>query len=229
MNRPLIIAHRGDPSRALENSLAAVRFALSVPVDMIEVDVRKSRDNRLFVMHDDSTGRTCDRTVSIEGALSQDIAAVRLKNGEPVPALQDVLDLIGGRVALNLEIKSDGAGALAAAQVAGSGYDGKIVISSFKDREVSDARRIIPSVLAGGIFDSFSASELPTYRSKGYGLISLKRKSVTCEIVDACHEHKIAVFVWTVDKEDDLLRLTKWGVDGIYTNRPSEAYRVVYR
>lgn len=227
MTRPLIIAHRGDPSRALENSLAAVRYALSVPVDMIEVDVRKSRDNRLFVMHDDSTGRTCDRAVSVEGSLSRDIAAVRLKNGEPVPALKDVLDLIGGSIALNLEIKSDGAGALAAAQVAGCGYGGKIVISSFKEREVSDARRIMPTVLAGGIFDSFSVGDLPSYRSKGYGLISLKQKVVTRELVDACHERKIAVFVWTVDKEDDILRLMKWGVDGIYTNRPADAYRVV--
>jgi glycerophosphoryl diester phosphodiesterase len=218
MTRPLIIAHRGDQSHALENSLAA---------DMVEVDVRKSRDNQLFVMHDESTGRTGDRDLSIERALSQDLASVRLKNGETVPTLQAVLDLVGGQAALNLEIKSDGAGALAAAQVVGAGYRGTVVISSFKEREVADARRIMPAVLAGEIFNAFSLRDLSAYRKKGYGLISLKRKTVTKELVDACHEQKLKVFVWTVNDEDEMRRFVEWGVDGVYSNRPSDMCKVV--
>ena len=227
MTKPLIIAHRGDSSQALENSLAAVRDALAGPADMVEVDVRKSRDNRLFIMHDESTGRTGDRGISIETALSEDIAAVRLKNGEPVPTLQDMLDLVGGRAALNLEIKSEGAGALAAAQVVGSGYRGEIVISSFKEREVSDARRIMPTALSGEIFDSFSVRDLSAYRAKGYGLVSLKRTTVTRELVEACHDRKIKVFVWTVDDEKELEKFIAWGVDGVYSNGPSEMCKVV--
>jgi len=48
MPKPLVIAHRGDSSRALENSLEAFRLALSLPVDMIEFDIRKSRDNNFM-------------------------------------------------------------------------------------------------------------------------------------------------------------------------------------
>ncbi|HAK59511.1 MAG TPA: glycerophosphodiester phosphodiesterase, partial [Nitrospiraceae bacterium] len=81
MRTPLVIAHRGDSSRALENSLDAIRLALSVPADMIEIDIRKSRDDQLFLMHDGNTGRTADRAVDIEGSTSEDIAEVRLNNG----------------------------------------------------------------------------------------------------------------------------------------------------
>ena len=93
MPKPLVIAHRGDSSRALENSLDAFRLALSLPVDMIEFDVRKSRDNVLYVMHDKETGRTADGSLDIEKAVSDDISRLRLKNGEAIPTLNDVLTL----------------------------------------------------------------------------------------------------------------------------------------
>ncbi len=65
MHRPLVIAHRGDSSRALENSLEAFRLALALRVDMIEFDIRKSRDNQLYVMHDKETGRTAEKNITI--------------------------------------------------------------------------------------------------------------------------------------------------------------------
>jgi glycerophosphoryl diester phosphodiesterase len=227
MTLPLIIAHRGDSSHAIENSPEAVRRALFVPADMIEVDIRKSRDNVLYIMHDEDTGRTCDRSISIERSLSEEIGAVRLRNGEQVPTLNDVLDIVAGVAALNLEIKSEGAGALAAAHIIGSGYQGEIVMSSFKEREIDDARRVLPDMLAGGIFDHFSVRDLTAYRSKGYRLVSLKRKTVTSDLVDACHERKIKIFVWTVDEADEMRKFVEWGVDGIYTNKPAEMRQII--
>src|SRR5512137_2272292 len=97
MPKPLVIAHRGDSSRALENSLAAFRLALSIPVDMIEFDIRKSRDNVLYVMHDRETGRTANVNIDIEKAVSDDISLIRLKNGEAIPTLNDVLALVDGK------------------------------------------------------------------------------------------------------------------------------------
>ncbi len=227
MSRPLIIAHRGDPSRALENSRAAVRLALSLPADMIEIDIRMSRDQVLYVMHDDRTGRTCEEDINIERSHSGDIAAVRLRNGETVPTLQDILELVRGRAVLNLEIKSTGAGGPAARQVLRSRYDGEIVISSFREREVLDARAVMPEVLSGKIFDSFSPRSLSTYRAKGHRLISLRRRTVTKRLVEACREKGIRVFVWTVDDEREMRKLLRWGVDGIYSNIPILLRKVI--
>jgi glycerophosphoryl diester phosphodiesterase len=220
MHRPLIIAHRGDPSRALENSLEAFRLALSVPVDMIELDIRKSRDNELYVMHDERTGRTCASDIHLDRSLSDDIAQVRLRNGESVPGLDDVLALVAGKAALNLEIKSEGAGALTAARLVGSGYRGAVLISSFKEREVLDAKRIAPAIPVAGIFDVFSPADVRAYRSRGYGIISLDRRTVTPDLIVALHEQSIKVYVWTVDEEEDMKQLAGWGVDGMYSNRP---------
>jgi len=220
MPKPLIIAHRGDSSRALENSLDAFRLALSIPVDMIEFDIRKSRDNVLYVMHDKETGRTADGSLDIEKAVSDDISGLRLKNGEAIPTLNDVLILVDGKVGLNIEIKSKGAGALTAAHLVGSGYRGPVLISSFKEEEVIGARRVMPDVPVAGIFDTFIPAEVAAYKAKGYHFISLNRKTVTSELVDLCQKQNIAMYVWTIDDKKEMEKLISWGVDGLYTNKP---------
>ena len=227
MPAPLVIAHRGDSSRALENSLAAVRLALSIPVDMIEIDIRKSRDNGLYLMHDKDTGRTADRKMNIEQSRSDEIAQVRLNNGEAVPTLTDILSLVSGKAGLNMEIKSDDAGALCAGLILQTGYRGLVLISSFKEKEVFEARRVNPGLLTSQIFDSFSPAEVNEYKAKGYRVISLRGKTVHQELVEACHEKEIKVFVWTLDREKEIKKFIAMGVDGIYSNRPALLKRLV--
>jgi glycerophosphoryl diester phosphodiesterase len=227
MPAPIVIAHRGDSSRALENSTEAVRLALSIPVDMIEIDIRKSRDNRLFLMHDPNTGRTADRKIDIEQSRSDEIARVKLKNGEAVPTLTDILGLVSGKAGLNIEIKSDGAGVLCAEQILREGYQGRVLISSFKEKEVLEARRVNPELLTAQIFDSFSPEDVPEYKARGYRAISLGKKTVNEKLLAACHENKIQVFVWTLDREGEIKKFIALGVDGIYSNRPAVLRRLV--
>src|SRR3990172_2109702 len=156
MSIPLVIAHRGDSSNTLENSLESIRSALSLSVDMIEIDIRKSRDNGLYVMHDKLTGRTAGKNIDIERATSDKIADVKLKNGESVPSLADVLRLVDGTCGLNLEIKSNGAGALTAQYLLASGYKGHVLVSSFHEDEVIAARKVMPLLPTSMIFDVFA-------------------------------------------------------------------------
>jgi glycerophosphoryl diester phosphodiesterase len=227
MPKPLVIAHRGDCSHALENSLEAFRLALSIPVDMIEFDIRKSNDDVLYVMHDRNAGRTANGNIDIEKAGSEEISRLRLKNGEAIPTLSDVLSLVNGNVRLNIEIKSEGAGALSAVQLAGSGYQGEVLVSSFREEEVVGARQTMPSVPVAGIFDTFIPEEINAYHAKGYKCISLNKKTVTKELIFLCHQRDIMVYVWTVDDEREIRQLIAWNVDGIYSNRPDVLKRVV--
>lgn len=220
MRAPLVIAHRGDSSNALENSFEAVRLALSIPVDMIEIDVRKSADDVLYVMHDQETARTADKNVNIEGATSHDIAKIRLKNGEPIPTLNDIFRIVAGSVGLNIEIKSDGAGAVFAKHFFQYRYSGYVLVSSFKEPEVISARGVMLDLPVSVIFDEFTPKDVPAYRTMGYETISLKKKTVTRNLVAACHEQGIHVYVWTVDEESEMRKFISWGVDGIYSNRP---------
>ena len=221
MHVPIIIAHRGDSSRALENSLEALRLALSLPADMIEIDIRRSLDNALYVMHDKHTGRTADKNVDIERSTSDEISRVTLKNGEPIPTLTDALNVVRGNIGLNLEIKSGETGRLTAEHLRDFGYTGTVLISSFLDAEIRSVREVAPFIAISGIFDSFTMKDLAAYRAKGYSLISLKKQTVSRELMKACHDQGIKVYVWTINNEDEMEKFVAWEVDGIYTNKPS--------
>jgi glycerophosphoryl diester phosphodiesterase len=221
MQAPIVIAHRGDSSRSLENSLEALRLARSIPADMIEIDIRRSLDNALYVMHDKHTGRTADRNIDIEQSRSDQVSRVKLKNGEPVPTLEDALNVVGGITGLNLEIKSKGAGRLTAEYLRDFGYCGSVLISSFLESEIIAARSVSPSIETSGIFDSFTVKNLASYRAKGYNMISLRRQTVNRDLITVCHDQGVKVYVWTIDDEHEMKKFIDWEVDGIYTNKPS--------
>ena len=106
---PVVVAHRGAPDRALENSLASFAAAVAYGADMIEFDVRLSADGAPVIVHDARTGRTAKENVCVADAAAARLREVRLKNGEPLPFLADVLDLVRGRVPVNVESKAPGA------------------------------------------------------------------------------------------------------------------------
>jgi glycerophosphoryl diester phosphodiesterase len=194
---------------------------------MIEIDIRRSRDNGLYVMHDKMTGRTAGKNINIERTTSEKIAKVRLKNNELVPTLADVLQLVAGKCGLNLEIKSSGAGALTAQYLLTSGYKGHILVSSFQEDEVAAARRVMPLVPASMIFDVFTIRAIPSYLAQGYNVISLRKTTVNEKLVAACHEQGLQAYIWTVDEEDEMRKFIAWGVDGIYSNKPGVLKEIV--
>ena len=220
MKPPLIIAHRGDSSTVLENSIESIRSALSLSVDMVEIDIRLNRDRELYVMHDKTTGRTAMKNIDIEESTKEKISRILLKNGEPIPMLAAVLNLLSGTCRLNLEIKSKGAGVATAEYLLSSHYTGYVLLSSFKEEEVLAARRVMPTLPTSLIFDDFITRDIPAYKAKGYDVISLSKKTVNEKLINTCHEQGIRVYVWTVDNEEEMRTLMMWGVDGIYSNRP---------
>ncbi len=227
MRIPLIIAHRGDSSRALENSLEAFRLALAVPADMIEFDLRMSKDGVLYVMHDRHTGRTADYNIDIEQATSGEIAGLRLRNGEPIPTLDDVLRLVAGRVGINIEIKSDGAGAALGRHLFLYRYSGYLMVSSFKEAEAQEARGVMLDLPTAVIYDTFSSRHVAAYKSKGFPIVSLRKNTVTEHLAKACRAQGVQIFVWTVDDEEEMKRCVEWELDGIYTNKPAELKSVI--
>jgi glycerophosphoryl diester phosphodiesterase len=229
MRTPLVIAHRGDSFHALENSLEAFHLALSVPVDMIEFDVRMSRDEVLYAMHDNHTARTADRDITVERATSKEIAGIRLKNGEPIPTFDDVLKLVAGRVGLNVEIKSDGAGVALARHLFHYRYSGYLMVSSFKEDELHSVRGVMLDLPVAAIYDTFSIRHTDEYQAKGYPIVSLRKNTVTEQLVRACHAKGIQIYVWTVDEEEEMKRCIEWEVDGIYTNKPAALKELIQR
>lgn len=98
---PLVVAHRGTWSAAPQNSLAALEGAIALGCDMVELDVRRTRDGRLVAVHDPRIQGTKVRTL--------DHAQLKARLGpKQAPSLAEVLERAGGRIRLDIELKEDG-------------------------------------------------------------------------------------------------------------------------
>lgn len=105
----LVVAHRGDWRNAPENSLQAFKNCIEMGVDMIEIDLKKTKDNHLVIMHDDTIDRTTDGTGKPSDYTLEEIRKFRLKNGlgrttfHPIPTLEEVLNLAKGKILINID------------------------------------------------------------------------------------------------------------------------------
>lgn len=104
-----VVAHRGDWRNSPENSMQAFRNCLEMGVDMIEIDVRKTKDNELVIIHDATVDRTTNGKGKVADLTLDKIRKLRLRAGHGVvtrhgiPTLEEVLNLCKGKVLINVD------------------------------------------------------------------------------------------------------------------------------
>lgn len=100
-----VYAHRGASIDRPENTLAAFAAALELGVEGIELDVVRSKDDQLVVIHDLTLDRTTNGTGPVRELTATEMGKLDAGDGEHVPTLAAVLELIGGRARVNIELK----------------------------------------------------------------------------------------------------------------------------
>ncbi|MGH3291713.1 MAG: glycerophosphodiester phosphodiesterase [Trebonia sp.] len=137
----MVAAHRGVAAGAAENTIAAFTNAIDVGADMIEFDVRRTRDGQLIAFHDAVVGG-----VPVSGLTRDEIAA---SAGVRPPLLAEVLRVCAGRIRLDVELKEDGYVSDVMA-VLRAGFDpGEMVVTSFLPAVVAQAKGAFPEVKTG--------------------------------------------------------------------------------
>ena len=109
------VAHRGASGNYPENTLIAFQKALEIGVDEIELDLHMTKDDHLIVMHDSTVDRTTNGTGAIAELTLTEIKALDAGSafgeqfrGERVPTWEEALDLVQGKVRLNVHLKEGG-------------------------------------------------------------------------------------------------------------------------
>lgn len=139
---PLVVAHRGAWGPAPQNSLEAVEAAIALGCGGIEVDLRRTADDRLVLVHD---ARVRGRPVA--GLEHQQLQA-RMKAGQ-APLLDDVLRCAAGRIMVDLELKQDGYVEAAMGAVARHLEPEQYVITSFRPPVLAQVRQLLPEARTG--------------------------------------------------------------------------------
>ena len=245
------IGHRGAAAFAPENTLPSFEHAVDVGADAVELDLHCSADGRLVVIHDPTLERTTDGAGPVEDrtleelrrfdagfAFTPDHGATHPFRGRGVriPTLEEVLETIG-RLPVVAEVKSRRAGRAMGDWLQGASDRERIIVGGFEREDVEPARRharwgcaytdeLRSYVLAGkiGLGGLFAPGDVDA------AMVPEKRgplRVVTPRFVRRAHADGIGVFVWTVNRPDDIRRLFDWGVDGLVSDAPGRVRRVL--
>jgi glycerophosphoryl diester phosphodiesterase len=245
---PYIIAHRGISAKAPENTLASFERAAKVSgIDMIELDVRLSKDNEVIVLHDRTLQRTSTGNGPARNYLMEEIQRFDAGSwfhksffNQRIPTLEEVLREIGDRLWIDIEIKSD----LFHKELSGlledrvidvvhrCGMDDRVMISSFDHRLLAYIKKTKPTAVTGVLYNfSYDFGRLPSMLAErvGASVFVCAKRELTSRMIDDAHNHDIAVYVYTLNSVHDARRMLTYGVDGIISNNADDIISVVKR
>ncbi len=235
----MIIAHRGVTySGYPENSLPAFQAVLDEGYDGVEMDVRLTKDKELVVFHDIRLERLTENGHGmVRTKTLADLQKMKLKSevvDTRIPALSEVLALYQhSSLLINVEIKSEFPLRGRIEQrvvdlIYHYGLQRKIIISSFNPLVIRKMQKVDPTLKTGFIYEK-RMPRLNQRLAKGLIVDSWhpNYNGVTETLVDKARESGCTVFPWTVNDEAEILRLKKLNVDGVITDFPKLAKKIL--
>ncbi|MFP7697381.1 glycerophosphodiester phosphodiesterase [Trueperella sp. LYQ143] len=242
--RPIVLAHRGGGHEVPENSIYAFHTMHEQGFRYIETDVHATRDGHVVVFHDPILDRVTDAHGKISHYSWADLRQVRDRSGNPIMRLDDVLaefpDLI-----FNIDAKHGAVVSPLAACIRRHNAEKRVSLASFSERRLRRLRRLLPGVRSSlgtgavtrlvlaaqrGTPSRILLGQLPA--SSGVEAVQVPQRAgriqvVTPQFISLSHQLGYAVHVWTINDSDEIRKLVGWGVDGIVTDEPSLARRII--
>jgi glycerophosphoryl diester phosphodiesterase len=230
---PLAMPHRGGAIEHIENTMPAFEACLALGYRYLETDVRVTADGVLVAFHDPVLDRVTDRTGRVDALPWREVGAALIGGRAPVVRLEDLLGAWPD-VRFNLDIKAPGVLAPLVRTVRRLRVEDRICLASFSDARIAAARRLLgPEVCTSLGPRGVAALRLSSYSPRAAGLVRIQagcaqvplqlggRALVDERFVAAAHARGLQVHVWTVDTEEEVIRMLDLGVDGLMTDRPT--------
>ena len=233
-----IISHRGTAYSAPENTLPAFEGAIRERADMIEFDIRATKDDVLIVMHDPILDRTTDacakwnaRRIPVNAKTFAEIRTLDASasgaakyaryRGTRVPSFVEALEVIE-KSSVALVHRKSGDARLLAADIFRHGFAGKTVVQSEDVNFLRDLHLVAPDIALGWIAGEaeFRHADKKGLKKAGIKIIAFDDKTVTAETLNVAMREGFRVFVYTIDRYAEGVRMAQFGLDGIVTDFP---------
>jgi glycerophosphoryl diester phosphodiesterase len=217
-HRPAVIAHRGVHTQASENTMEAFELALAAGADMIELDVRRTGDGQLAILHDHAhLGVALD---------SCPLADFTRRTGLRPPRLTEVLEWALGRIALDVELKEDGY----VEQVAPLLEDfvaagGELLVTSFLDPLLARLAELSPGLDLGLLLELTASSAAARTRAAGAGTVLPQMNLLDERLLDELAAEGLAVVAWDFMAADHAPWLGDGRLAGVITDDVPGALR----
>lgn len=226
----LCIGHRGARGHAPENTLLSINTGIRLGADMIEFDVQRCEDE-LIVIHDPRLERTTNGKGRVDQAQLSYLRSLDAGEGQQVPTLREVFDLVEARVALNIEIKSaNGTAALVAARIRDALADGwtpsHFLVSSFHLPELYEFKQLAPEVPVAALVCGVPLDWAACAADLGASALNISADFADARLIYDAHARHLKIYAYTVNHPDEMASLRAAGVDGVFSDYPDRVLQV---
>ena len=216
--------HRGAMGYEPENTLRSMRRALELGVDWIEIDVHLCEGTPV-VIHDFALHRTTSGVGEVARVSLAYLRSLDAGQGERVPLLSEVLEVVGRRAGLNIELKGRSSVGPVVEVVRGAIRSGTvdpagIILSSFDHPQLAEARACAPELRRAPIVCGVPLNLAEAAEDLGAFSVHVDREFVQESFVRDAHSRGVKVLVWTVNDSAEAARLRALGVDGVISDVP---------
>ena len=219
-----IVAHRGASNDAPENTLLAFQKAIDLECDVVELDVRLTKDNQVVVIHDDNVDRTTDGRGKVSELTLKEIKKFNCAEKQKIPTLQEVIDLCKGKIDIHIELKGEGTASPVYDLIIKNDILSNVVIISFKSRFLQEMSMLSRKVDLGLLFEEYIMSKAVILwyvgRLVGINYVCCDYPTINKKIVDKAHRLGMKVYVFDVKSKEEGEKLINMGVDEIGTDFP---------
>jgi glycerophosphoryl diester phosphodiesterase len=228
--KPLIIAHRGAKSLAKhENTLEAFQIAIDLKLQMVEFDIRQTKDKKLIIYHNPTIGRR-----KIQELTYSQLTAIANKRGLEIPLLEDVLKLCQGKIHLDIEFKESGYEKEVIDLVTTYFNYDEFIMISFSDNVIKEVKRLDSNIRTGLLIGLEGASlfqrlqelyPIKRLQNTNADFIVAHYYLVTRFLLYLCKKHHYDLIVWTVNRDRIFHKLRKQRVTAIVTDFPQNYFK----
>lgn len=215
----LKIGHRGARAYEPENTLRSFRKALELGVDAVELDVRRTKDDEIVVIHDAKVDRTTNGKGLVSELTLREIKQLVTEKGERIPTLEEALDFMDKKAKILIELKEIGFEKKVLSLIHEKGLEKNVTIVSFLEEALRKVRELNDEVETGLIYARHKNPIKAALELRANYLLPLYRFTHTANVQKA-HEKGLKVMVWTINKREEVAEYAKKGVDGIASDRP---------
>jgi glycerophosphoryl diester phosphodiesterase len=224
VSRPLVIAHRGASGFEFENSLAAFRAARTLGADAVELDIHETADGGFVVHHGDMVGQH-----RISRCPLRQLREQLLPNGEPIPTLEEALDVILPQMMACIETKksSPEREERLAAIIDASAAPQRVAVHAFDHRIIQRFAERRPRMRRGVVAASYPVDPVRCMEDADAHILWQEWPFIDDQLVHAVHHAGMSVYAWTVNDPEGMHHLLRLGVDAIVTDFPDVARTAV--
>ncbi len=215
----LKIGHRGARAYAPENTIDSFKKAIDMGVNAIELDVRKTKDNQIVVIHDADIKRTTNGQGLVSDLTLAEIKGFSMEGGEKIPTLCEALDFLGKKVTTLIELKEIGLEEAVLGIIRERGLQKDVIVTSFLEEAIRKIRELDANIQTGLIYAKHSNPVKAALDLKANYLVALYRFVHTAN-VEKAHKNGLKVVVWTINTPEEVSAFAKKGVDGIASDKP---------